>query len=166
MELTHSPISLPSPHLSSKDVMETQNLGPNGGLVYCMEYLEQNLDWLFQRLEALQGKRYVLFDFPGQVRVCMCVCGGVGVACVCIYMKNRRGTDKERLPSPLLIHLLVAFRTLAHTPSPLPSPLPFSPRLPQHTLKTGGAVHARRDSTTPIEAPGEVGMPPDCRAPH
>ena len=101
MELTHSPISLPSPHLSSKDVMETQNLGPNGGLVYCMEYLEQNLDWLFQRLEALQGKRYVLFDFPGQVRVCMCVCGGVGVACVCIYMKNRRGTVKASSLPPL-----------------------------------------------------------------
>ena len=56
--------------------METQNLGPNGGLVYCMEYLEQNLDWLFQRLEALEMKRYVLFDFPGQVRVWVSV-GGV-----------------------------------------------------------------------------------------
>jgi len=72
LEWIKSPISpspLPSSFSFSKDVMETQNLGPNGGLVYCMEYLEQNLDWLFQRLEALEGKRYVLFDFPGQVRV-------------------------------------------------------------------------------------------------
>ncbi|KAM3570030.1 hypothetical protein VYU27_007894 [Nannochloropsis oceanica] len=51
------------------DVMETQNLGPNGGLMYCMEYVEQNLDWLFQRLEALQGRRYMLLDFPGQVEL-------------------------------------------------------------------------------------------------
>lgn len=47
--------------------METHNLGPNGGLVYCMDYLEQNFDWLLERLEALQGRRYVLFDSPGQV---------------------------------------------------------------------------------------------------
>ncbi|EWM22157.1 gpn-loop gtpase 2 [Nannochloropsis gaditana] len=49
--------------------METHNLGPNGGLVYCMDYLEQNFDWLLERLEALQGRRYVLFDFPGQVEL-------------------------------------------------------------------------------------------------
>lgn len=52
---------------TTQDVMETHNLGPNGGLVYCMDYLEQNVDWLLERLEALQGRRYVLFDFPGQV---------------------------------------------------------------------------------------------------
>ena len=54
--------------------MEEQGLGPNGGLVYCMEYLEQNLDWLFEKLEALEGVRYFLFDFPGQVCACVCVC--------------------------------------------------------------------------------------------
>jgi hypothetical protein len=42
------------------------SLGPNGGLVYCMEYLEKNLDWLRQKLQPLKD-RYLLFDFPGQV---------------------------------------------------------------------------------------------------
>ncbi len=28
------------------DVMEELNLGPNGALVYCMEYLLDNLDWI------------------------------------------------------------------------------------------------------------------------
>lgn len=28
------------------DVMEELCLGPNGGLVYCMEYLIENIDWL------------------------------------------------------------------------------------------------------------------------
>ena len=34
------------------DVMEAEDLrlGPNGGLVFCMEYLMQNLDWLNEQL--------------------------------------------------------------------------------------------------------------------
>ena len=46
--------------------MSEMELGPNGGLMYCMEYLEQNLDWLLEQLKKLQGK-YFLFDLPGQV---------------------------------------------------------------------------------------------------
>ena len=34
-------------------VMAELKLGPNGGLIYCMEYLEQNMDWLQERLEPL-----------------------------------------------------------------------------------------------------------------
>lgn len=32
--------------VSVEDVMEEMNLGPNGGLVYAMEYLVTNIDWL------------------------------------------------------------------------------------------------------------------------
>lgn len=41
-------------------------LGPNGGLIYCMEYLLEHLDWLIDRLQGLNSS-YVLFDCPGQV---------------------------------------------------------------------------------------------------
>ena len=52
-----------------EDVMTTFKLGPNGGLVYCMEYLEKNLDWLLAKIKTqLQGK-YLLIDFPGQVEL-------------------------------------------------------------------------------------------------
>ena len=34
-------------------VMEEYKLGPNGALVFCMEYLEKNLDWLQDRLKEL-----------------------------------------------------------------------------------------------------------------
>nr|KAG5695536.1 hypothetical protein BaRGS_008039 [Batillaria attramentaria] len=47
------------------DVMTHLKLGPNGGLMYCMEYLEKNLDWLRDRLAKLRD-RYLIFDFPGQ----------------------------------------------------------------------------------------------------
>lgn len=46
--------------------METLNLGPNGGIIYCLEYLEQNLDWLHDKIQQL-GNKYLLIDFPGQV---------------------------------------------------------------------------------------------------
>ncbi|NXW85148.1 GPN2 GTPase, partial [Alopecoenas beccarii] len=50
------------------DVMENLSLGPNGGLIYCMEYLEANLDWLQEKLAAFRG-HYYLFDCPGQVEL-------------------------------------------------------------------------------------------------
>ena len=34
-----------------EDVMRAYKLGPNGGLVYCMEYLEKNLDWLLNKIQ-------------------------------------------------------------------------------------------------------------------
>lgn len=50
------------------DVMKEYGLGPNGGMLYCMEYLEANYDWLEDRLKEL-GDVYVLFDLPGQVEL-------------------------------------------------------------------------------------------------
>lgn len=51
-----------------EDVMGSLGLGPNGGLLYCMDYLAANADWLRQRLHGLRG-HYVLFDCPGQVEL-------------------------------------------------------------------------------------------------
>ncbi|KAK9217410.1 hypothetical protein WN943_006037 [Citrus x changshan-huyou] len=51
------------------DVMMEHSLGPNGGLVYCMDYLEKNIDWLQPKLEPLLKDHYLLFDFPGQVEL-------------------------------------------------------------------------------------------------
>jgi len=53
--------------VSLSPVMEELGLGPNGGLVYCMEYLRDNIEWLIERIEALAPTvHYILFDFPGQ----------------------------------------------------------------------------------------------------
>ncbi|CAL1530741.1 unnamed protein product [Lymnaea stagnalis] len=54
--------------ISLEDVMTHLRLGPNGGLVYCMEFLEKNFDWLKEKLDAIKDK-YLLFDFPGQVEL-------------------------------------------------------------------------------------------------
>ncbi|KAK7629902.1 hypothetical protein IWX48DRAFT_200641 [Phyllosticta citricarpa] len=67
-----------------EEVMEAEELGPNGGMIYAMEELEHNLEWLEQGLKELGGELlvfkvlfqtdvalddYVLFDCPGQVEL-------------------------------------------------------------------------------------------------
>lgn len=54
--------------ISLEDVMEELELGPNGGLVYCFEYLMQNLDWLDEELGDYNDE-YLLFDCPGQIEL-------------------------------------------------------------------------------------------------
>ena len=46
--------------------MEDQEMGmgPNGALIYCMEYLVDNLEWLHEQLQE-GGDDYFLFDCPG-----------------------------------------------------------------------------------------------------
>lgn len=52
------------------DVMEDEDLrfGPNGGLVFCLEYLVENVDWLREQLGE-DVDDYFLFDCPGQIEL-------------------------------------------------------------------------------------------------
>lgn len=52
--------------ITVEDVMANFHLGPNGAIVYCMEFLEKNLDWLFVEVEKFKD-HYFIFDLPGQV---------------------------------------------------------------------------------------------------
>ena len=54
--------------VSLAEVMAQMELGPNGSMVYCMEYLERNLDWLREKLEPHTDKYFVI-DCPGQVEL-------------------------------------------------------------------------------------------------
>jgi GTPase SAR1 family protein len=51
------------------DAMDAHALGPNGAMLFCLEHLEANFDWLADRLDALDKDTYVLFDLPGQVEL-------------------------------------------------------------------------------------------------
>ncbi|KAL6555667.1 hypothetical protein OROMI_011006 [Orobanche minor] len=52
--------------VSLEDVMEELGLGPNGGLLYCMEQLEDNMDdWLTEELDNYMDDDYLVFDCPG-----------------------------------------------------------------------------------------------------
>ncbi|KAJ1861489.1 hypothetical protein H4R99_005927 [Coemansia sp. RSA 1722] len=50
------------------DAMEAYQLGPNGGMVYCIEYLEKNVEWLLDQLSK-HDDCYFIFDCPGQVEL-------------------------------------------------------------------------------------------------
>ncbi|KAL8801596.1 MAG: hypothetical protein Q9200_006900 [Gallowayella weberi] len=51
-----------------EEIMADEELGPNGGVLYALEELENNVDWLRTGLEGL-GEDYILFDCPGQVEL-------------------------------------------------------------------------------------------------
>lgn len=55
--------------ISVDDVMELTKLGPNGGLVYAMEYLIEEMDWFMEEIGHLGEEDYVLFDCPGQLEL-------------------------------------------------------------------------------------------------
>ncbi|CAE7252757.1 QQT1 [Symbiodinium sp. CCMP2592] len=55
--------------VSVEDVMAELDLGPNGALLYAMEYIEVNIDWLITRIRQVTADTaipYVFFDSPGQ----------------------------------------------------------------------------------------------------
>lgn len=39
---------------------------PNGGLIYCMKFIEDNISWLIERISKLKNK-YLIFDLPGNI---------------------------------------------------------------------------------------------------
>lgn len=51
-----------------EEIMAEDQLGPNGGILYAFEELENNVEWLEQGLGKLEDS-YVLFDCPGQVEL-------------------------------------------------------------------------------------------------
>lgn len=55
--------------ISLEDVMEEMGLGPNGGLVYCFEFLLENLDFLTEALDGLTEEYLIIFDMPGQIEL-------------------------------------------------------------------------------------------------
>ena len=58
--------------ITLQDAMECYGLGPNGGIIYAMEYLATNIHWLRQQIDELPPSAYLIFDFPGQVELYTC----------------------------------------------------------------------------------------------
>lgn len=55
--------------ITVEDVMEELGLGPNGALIYCMEYLLQNMDWLEEEIDKFDDDEYLILDCPGQIEL-------------------------------------------------------------------------------------------------
>lgn len=54
--------------ISLEDTMDELDLGPNGGLMYCFEFLLSNLDWLDEEIGDFD-EEYLIFDCPGQIEL-------------------------------------------------------------------------------------------------
>jgi GTPase SAR1 family protein len=55
--------------ITLQDVMEEMELGPNGALMYCMEFfITQMHDWLSEQLQDYSDD-YLIFDCPGQIEL-------------------------------------------------------------------------------------------------
>jgi len=57
--------------ITLEDAMEADQLdyGPNGGLVFCMEYLLDQMDDFRDLIDAEGDDDYILFDCPGQIEL-------------------------------------------------------------------------------------------------
>ncbi|PSK59437.1 hypothetical protein B9Z65_3761 [Elsinoe australis] len=51
-----------------EDVMEQEELGPNGGVLYALEELEHNWSWMEEALDVMK-EDYLIIDCPGQVEL-------------------------------------------------------------------------------------------------
>jgi GTPase SAR1 family protein len=64
--------------ITLSDVMETMSLGPNGSLLYCIDFLDENFDWFCDELvNAVKSVTkpnesmvpYMIIDCPGQIEL-------------------------------------------------------------------------------------------------
>ncbi|KAF8867008.1 hypothetical protein BDZ45DRAFT_794756 [Acephala macrosclerotiorum] len=68
-EFVHEPDLDIKDLISLEDVMEEMGLGPNGGLIYCFEFLLENLDFISEALDPLTEEYLIIIDMPGQIEL-------------------------------------------------------------------------------------------------
>ena len=51
-----------------EDVIIELSLGPNGALIFCMEYLLDNINWLEDQINSF-SENILFFDLPGQIEL-------------------------------------------------------------------------------------------------
>jgi GTPase SAR1 family protein len=97
------------------DVMEHLNFGPNGALVYCMEFLLSRSDWLMEQLGDYDDD-YLIFDLPGQIELY----SHISVMTKLIQLLQNQGLQKGSVVSyPLgTVYALSIFSTVISWTSP------------------------------------------------
>jgi GTPase SAR1 family protein len=68
-EFVHAPDLDIKDLISLEDVMEEMGLGPNGGLIYCFEFLLENLDFISDALDPVTEEQLIIIDMPGQIEL-------------------------------------------------------------------------------------------------
>lgn len=108
--------------VSLENVQNETGLGPNGGLIFSMEYLEENMDWLKEKIDPLiKDDLYLIFDLPGQVELFTCHHSLINVIRVMnttwgIQLTSVQLVDSHLCtePSKYLSSLIVSLSTMLH----------------------------------------------------
>ncbi|XP_077261348.1 GPN-loop GTPase 2 isoform X2 [Temnothorax americanus] len=66
--MEYTPAADISELIKHEEAMTHCELGPNGALIYCMEFLAINVKWLITKILNLKD-HYLIFDCPGQVEL-------------------------------------------------------------------------------------------------
>ena len=83
--------------ISLEEVMEDLELGPNGGLIYCFEYLMNNLDWLQEALGEYDDD-FLIIDCPGQSSYPLSSCSQSCTHSRAVFRSNRIVHSHSRSP--------------------------------------------------------------------
>ncbi|KXS98210.1 hypothetical protein AC578_261 [Pseudocercospora eumusae] len=108
--------------VSIEEVMEREELGPNGGVLWAMEEVDANFDWLQERLEACAET--LILDAPGQAELTthhsalpniLRKIEKLGYRLVIIHLVDSLVLTR---PSLYLSSLLLCLRAMLHLPYP------------------------------------------------
>ena len=55
-----------------KEIINNEKIGPNEALIQAMKYIDEELEWLIERLKSMDDSSYFIFDLPGQVELSIC----------------------------------------------------------------------------------------------
>ncbi|KAG9686088.1 putative ATP binding protein, partial [Aureobasidium melanogenum] len=110
--------------VSLEEVMEQEELGPNGGVMYALEELQENFDWLQEGLNELNDS-YILFDCPGQVELfthhntmpnLFHRLEKIGYRLIVVHLLDSLTLSR---PTLYISSLLLCLRSMLHLPFPL-----------------------------------------------
>ncbi|KAG9545438.1 putative ATP binding protein, partial [Aureobasidium melanogenum] len=110
--------------VSLEEVMEQEELGPNGGVMYALEELQENFEWLEEGLKELKDS-YVLFDCPGQVELfthhntmpnLFHRLEKIGYRLIVVHLLDSLTLSR---PTLYISSLLLCLRSMLHLPFPL-----------------------------------------------
>ena len=103
--------------------MNEYELGPNGGILYCIEFLESNIDWLLEGLKK-NADKYLIFDCPGQVELftnhqsMRSIIRKIEKCNIRICVVNLVESHYCHDPSRYISMLMVSLRTMLHLEAP------------------------------------------------
>jgi len=113
--LKYNPVIDIADLISIKEVQSELGLGPNGSLIYCLDYLYINIHWLYTQIKNTKAD-YFIIDTPGQIEtysidsklknILELVKKNCGIELACVHLTDSHAcTDPSLFMSSMLVSL-------------------------------------------------------------